>query len=158
MHRLCIYIYIYIYKIINKRIYIYIYKYIYIITMDVENVHSCHSDQSLSDLLQNAIETHTETPSNLCDILQRLLAFYPNSTEMSFNNDQTQNRYDLQRLEMEIEQSLNADLCILLQTMINRRGQQLWQNSVQKRRYISRFRQYHRAALQHYAFVSYLHR
>ncbi len=39
--------------------------------------------------------------------------------------------YDLQRLEMEIEQSLNVGLCILLQTMINRRDQQLRQNSGQ---------------------------
>ncbi len=102
--------------------------------MEDENVHSCHSDQSLSDqslsdLLQNAIETHTETSSNLCDILQRLLDCYPNCAEMSVNYNRTQN--NLQRLEMEIEQSLNVDLYILLQTMINRRDQQLRQNSVQ---------------------------
>ncbi len=97
--------------------------------MDAENVHSHYSDQSLSDLLQNAIEMHTERHHNLCDILQRLLDYYPNSAEMPVNYDQTQN--DLQRLEAVIEQSLNDDLCILLQNMLNRHDQGLRQNNVQ---------------------------
>ncbi len=63
--------------------------------MDAENVHSCHSDQSLSELLQIAIEADKRCPVTYA-ILQRLLDYFPNSADLSVNYDLVPNSYDLQ--------------------------------------------------------------
>ncbi|XP_048025642.1 uncharacterized protein LOC125254846 [Megalobrama amblycephala] len=94
--------------------------------MDTENCislavpHISHPDQTLSDVLQSLLETHTVSTQNTCDRLQQLLDMYPGPIETSFiNDDAVPQTSNLGRLEAAIEQYPNINLSERLQEILD---------------------------------------